>query len=140
MKLKHIPDKTPNWDFSHSHNNHLHPDKDKPNIILIIADDLGINDISGRTDISTPYIDSIAENGVNFVNAYAGHATCSPSRASIMIGKFPSRFGFEFTPVPPSFSYLVTRPYPFSGGRSGIFHSDKVEFVPEMADMVVPRS
>lgn len=46
-----------------------------PNVILIIADDLGIHDIASPHDVGTPNIDSIADNGVNFLNAYAGHAT-----------------------------------------------------------------
>lgn len=47
----------------------------RPNIILIVADDLGINDLSRGLGVSTPHIDSLYENGINFVNAYAGHAT-----------------------------------------------------------------
>ncbi len=46
-----------------------------PNVILIIADDLGIHDITSLRQFETPNIDSIAGNGVNFLNAYAGHAT-----------------------------------------------------------------
>lgn len=46
-----------------------------PNVILIVADDLGIHDITSPYDVGTPNIDSIADNGVNFLNAYAGHAT-----------------------------------------------------------------
>ena len=46
-----------------------------PNVILIIADDLGIHDITPLRQFETPNIDSIAGNGVNFLNAYAGHAT-----------------------------------------------------------------
>ena len=79
---------------------------DRPNIILILADDLGYNDISahngGAADGSliTPHIDSLAENGILFSRGYAANATCAPSRASIMTGKYPTKFGYEFTPVP----------------------------------------
>ena len=79
---------------------------DRPNIILILADDLGYNDISahngGAADgsLMTPHIDSLAENGILFSRGYAANATCAPSRASIMTGKYPTKFGYEFTPVP----------------------------------------
>ena len=78
----------------------------RPNIILILADDMGYNDISahngGAADGSliTPHIDSLAENGILFSRGYAANATCAPSRASIMTGKYPTKFGYEFTPVP----------------------------------------
>jgi arylsulfatase A-like enzyme len=48
----------------------------------------------------TPHIDSLAENGILFSRGYAANATCAPSRASIMTGKYPTKFGYEFTPVP----------------------------------------
>ena len=77
-----------------------------PNIILILADDLGYNDIStfgggiagGR--LQTPNIDQLAADGAIFEQAYAGNATCAPSRAMIMTGRSPTRTGFEFTPTP----------------------------------------
>ena len=78
----------------------------RPNIILILADDMGYNDISahngGAADGSliTPHIDSLAESGILFSRGYAANATCAPSRASIMTGKYPTKFGYEFTPVP----------------------------------------
>ena len=84
----------------------LNIDDTRPNIILILADDMGYNDISlhngGAADgtLQTPHIDSLAESGIWFSRGYAANATCSPSRASIMTGKYPTRFGFEFTPVP----------------------------------------
>ena len=79
---------------------------DRPNIILILADDMGYNDISlhngGAADGSllTPHIDSLANSGIFFSRGYAANATCAPSRASIMTGRYPTRFGFEFTPIP----------------------------------------
>ena len=79
---------------------------DRPNIILILADDMGYNDISihngGAADgsLKTPHIDSLANSGILFSRGYAANATCAPSRASIMTGKYPTRFGYEFTPVP----------------------------------------
>ena len=78
----------------------------KPNIILILADDLGFNDVSfyngGAADgsLKTPNIDNLAKEGVAFLNGYAASPVCSPSRAAIMTGRYSSRYGFEFTPYP----------------------------------------
>ena len=79
----------------------------RPNIIIILADDLGFNDVSlyngGASDgsLMTPNIDSIAKDGVLFENGYAANAMCAQSRASIMTGRYSTRFGFEFTPIFP---------------------------------------
>ena len=76
----------------------------KPNIILILADDLGFNDVSfynggaGDGTLMTPNIDRIGKEGVAFNNGYAASASCSPSRASLMTGRYSTRFGYEFTP------------------------------------------
>ncbi len=78
-----------------------------PNIIFILADDMGFNDVSlynggaGDGSVMTPNIDAIAQQGVRFDNGYAGNAICSPSRATILTGRYSTRFGFEFTPVYP---------------------------------------
>nr|WP_310525340.1 sulfatase-like hydrolase/transferase [Polymorphobacter sp.] len=76
-----------------------------PNIILIMADDLGINNLSltgtGVAGVPTPNIDAIGRQGVTFTNGYAGNATCAPSRAALMTGRYPTRFGYEFTPTDP---------------------------------------
>ena len=85
-----------------------------PNIILILADDLGFNDIStfgggvaeGR--IQTPNIDQLVADGAVFEQAYAGNASCAPSRAMIMTGRYPTRTGFEFTPTPSSMGTVVS--------------------------------
>ena len=77
-----------------------------PNIILILADDLGYNDIStfggGVADgqVQTPAIDQLAAEGVVFEQSYSGTATCAPSRAMLLTGRYPTRTGFEFTPTP----------------------------------------
>lgn len=67
----------------------------KPNILFILADDLGYTDLScmGSKYYETPNIDLIAQNGMIFTNGYAACQVCSPSRASIMTGKFPARHG-----------------------------------------------
>jgi uncharacterized sulfatase len=86
----------------------------KPNIILIIADDLGWNDITlngGGLDngaLPTPNINELAQNGVNFTQGYTADGTCAPSRAAIMTGRYGSRFGFESTPVPSGMSKAVS--------------------------------
>ncbi|NKB98248.1 MAG: sulfatase-like hydrolase/transferase [Pseudomonadales bacterium] len=82
----------------------------KPNIVLIVADDLGWNDLTfngggvAQRTVPTPSIDSIAKEGISFVNGYAGQGTCAPSRAMMMSGRYGSRFGFEFTPTPAGMS------------------------------------
>jgi len=87
--------------------------EDKPNIILILADDLGFNDVSfyngGAADGSliTPNIDQLAKDGVAFMNGYAASPVCSPSRAAIMTGRYSSRYGFEFTPYPASAARIM---------------------------------
>jgi len=67
----------------------------KPNVLFILADDLGYHDLScmGSKYYETPNIDRIASEGIVFTNGYAACQVCSPSRASIMTGKFPSRHG-----------------------------------------------
>ncbi len=81
-----------------------------PNIVLILADDLGWNDISmngPNATTQTPNIDAIAAGGVTFTQGYAANGTCAPSRAALMSGRYGTRFGFEFTPTPPGFMPIV---------------------------------
>jgi arylsulfatase A-like enzyme len=77
------------------------PHKKKPNIILIMADDLGKYEVSGygATDIQTPNIDAIGENGIRFKDAYVTAPICAPSRAGILTGKYQQRYGFETQPM-----------------------------------------
>ncbi len=67
--------------------------KKQPNIIFILADDLGRNDLScyGNEFNETPNIDKLAKNGIKFTQAYAACPVCSPTRASILTGKYPAR-------------------------------------------------
>ena len=69
----------------------------KPNIILIVADDLGFADlgINGSTQIKTPNIDNLARTGVNFTEGYVTSPVCSPSRAGFMTGKNQVTFGYD---------------------------------------------
>lgn len=84
-----------------------------PNVILILADDLGINDISTFGGgvagglVPTPNIDRLAAEGVNFTNGYAGNATCAPSRAMLMTGRYATSTGYEFTPTPAGMGRVV---------------------------------
>jgi arylsulfatase A-like enzyme len=72
----------------------------KPNIIVIIADDLGYADVGFNRckDIPTPNIDRIASNGVKFTNGYVTYSVCGPSRAGLLTGRYPQRFGYERNP------------------------------------------
>jgi len=74
----------------------------KPNILVIIADDLGYADIgaNGGKEIPTPHIDSIATNGVRFSCGYVSGPYCSPTRAGLLTGRYQQRFGHEFNPGP----------------------------------------
>ena len=82
------------------------PQDRPPNVIVILADDLGINDIStfggglANGQMQTPNIDELAASGANFSQAYSGAGTCAPSRAMLLTGRYPTRTGFEFTPTP----------------------------------------
>ena len=64
-----------------------------PNIVILFADDLGINDLGcfGRKDQRTPHLDQLAAEGVRFTQAYAAASVCSPSRAALMTGQSPAR-------------------------------------------------
>ena len=72
----------------------------KPNIVLLVADDLGYADVGvhGCKDFATPHIDSIAKGGVRFTSGYASSAVCAPSRAGFLTGRYQDRFGFEGNP------------------------------------------
>ena len=73
----------------------------KPNVIVILADDLGYADVgfNGCKDIPTPNIDSLARNGVRCSNGYVSHPFCSPTRAGLLTGRYQQRFGHECNPA-----------------------------------------
>ncbi|MCA9128062.1 MAG: sulfatase [Planctomycetales bacterium] len=73
----------------------------QPNIILIIADDLGYGELGcqGNPEIPTPRIDRLALSGVRCTQAYVTAPNCSPSRAGLFSGRIPTRFGYEFNPI-----------------------------------------
>lgn len=72
-----------------------------PNVIVIMVDDLGYQDVSfnGSTEIQTPNIDRIANEGVNCTNAHVTYSVCGPSRAGFITGRYSQRFGFERNPI-----------------------------------------
>jgi uncharacterized sulfatase len=94
------------------------PGERPPNIVLILADDLGI--------------DSIATLGVNFSNGYAANGTCAPSRAALMSGRYGTRFGFEFTPTPPGMMQIL----PLLGTKTTRLRDERIDY----DDMGMPAS
>ena len=70
-----------------------------PNVLLIMVDDLSKADMTMYFDdspVSTPNMDRIATEGVRFENAYVTAPICSPSRAAVVTGRYPQRFGYEY--------------------------------------------
>ena len=78
--------------------------KDKPNIIILLADDLGWADLGyqGSEDIRSPHIDKLANNGIRFTDGHVSASVCSPSRAGLMTGRYQQRFGHEANSPPPT--------------------------------------
>jgi arylsulfatase A-like enzyme len=70
----------------------------KPNVIVFLSDDVGYGEygFQGNKQIPTPNIDSIAKNGVRFTQGYVAATYCSPCRAGLLTGRYPTRFGHEF--------------------------------------------
>lgn len=113
-----------------------------PNVIVIVADDLGYNDISlfggGVAGVvKTPHIDAIGGDGVVIEQGYTSNATCSPSRAALMTGRYPTRFGFEFTSAPQAFARYISHSSP-NALRQPIFHEDRVPAVPPRETLGLP--
>jgi arylsulfatase A-like enzyme len=76
-------------------------DYGRPNIVFILADDLGYGDLAcfGAKDVRTPRIDSLARDGVRFTNAYSNGPECTPSRTAILTGRHPQRAGGMECPI-----------------------------------------
>src|SRR5687767_5816679 len=73
---------------------------ERPNILFIVADDLGYGELGCYgSKGATPQIDSIASQGVRFTSGYVTAPFCAASRAAMLTGKYQNRFGFEFNPV-----------------------------------------
>ncbi|WP_254560229.1 sulfatase family protein [Dyadobacter diqingensis] len=78
----------------------------KPNIVVILADDLGYGDIGtfGATDIRTPNIDDLAKKGLKLTSFYSSSPVCSPTRAALITGRYPRRLGIDHVFFPESFT------------------------------------
>lgn len=111
------------------------------NILLIITDDLGYNDLNGM-GIHTKYIQSIAKdvNGIDFVRTYAGHATCSPSRASLLTGVYAPHFGYQYMPLTTAFAKLITYSNRNHTPMHNAFVNDRKNTMknPALEDLAVP--
>ncbi|MDC7233120.1 MAG: sulfatase-like hydrolase/transferase, partial [Spirochaetales bacterium] len=76
--------------------------RNAPNILIILADDLGRNDLALYDDVSgfkTPHIEALAASGVCFTDASASSPVCAPSRAGILTGRIQNRYGFDSQPM-----------------------------------------
>lgn len=123
----------------------LPPGQRPPNIVLILADDLGFNDLSyfngGAADgtLQTPNIDTIAHEGVVFANGYAANAVCAPSRASIMTGRYATRFGFEYTPFFKIGATIIEWMYEDDpGALQPVIHHQRLDDMPSMEHQGMP--
>jgi arylsulfatase A-like enzyme len=74
---------------------------EKPNILIILSDDLGYADLGfqGSKEVPTPHLDALAKSGVRCTSGYVTHAFCSPTRAGLLTGRYQQRFGHEYNPV-----------------------------------------
>ncbi|MEM1119100.1 MAG: sulfatase-like hydrolase/transferase [Bacteroidota bacterium] len=118
---------------------------DQPNIIVILVDDMGFNEVStygggmagGR--MKTPHIDQLAADGVLCTNGYSTTAVCAASRASLLTGRNSTRFGYEFTPTAKGFGRFIayqsrdaTHPY--------LYDAEVDASVPHRTEMGLPPS
>src|SRR5947199_3212308 len=73
----------------------------RPNIVVLLADDLGYADVGfqGCKDIPTPHLDALAKRSVRCTNGYVTHPFCSPTRAGLLTGRYQQRFGHEMNPA-----------------------------------------
>jgi arylsulfatase A-like enzyme len=117
-----------------------------PNIVLILADDMGFNDITFNGGgvaggaVPTPNIDSIGHDGVSFANGYDGNATCAPSRATIMTGRYATRFGFEFTPAPVAFEKMVGTEHEAGDVVIPRFYAERMKDMPPDSTAPTPEA
>ena len=120
------------------------PGERPPNIVLIFADDLGYNDVSftnggaGDGSVQTPYIDAVAHEGVAFTNGYAANAICASSRASLLTGRYSTRFGFEFTPFPRIGATISEWMNEADAPLPTVIRHDLLDQLPDMRDMGLP--
>ena len=118
----------------------------KPNIIVVLVDDLGFNQISSygggmaNGKFKTPNIDKLASDGVLCTNGYSSSPVCSPSRASLLTGRFATRFGYEFTPTTSSMMKAVNIFSKKNEVVDGIYHNDSSENIIDIEQMGIPQS
>ena len=121
------------------------PSERPPNIVVILADDLGWNDLSfqggglGGGQAKTPRIDSIAREGVSFTAGYSANATCAPSRAAILTGRYPTRSGYEFTPAGVPFMRGVAH-FNRNAEPPPIYHEEIADTYPPREEQGLPAS
>lgn len=125
----------------------LPPSERPPNIVVILADDMGFNDVTlhgggvANGSVPTPHIDGLAAQGVQFTAGYAGNAVCAPSRAMILTGRYSTRFGFEFTPAPKGMALLAGIFYEDSPLlRRPIVDRETARSMPPMTELGMPGS
>lgn len=116
-----------------------------PNIIVVLVDDLGFNDIrtygGGMPQVPTPNIDRLAAEGVRFDEGYSANAVCSPSRASLLTGRYASRFGFEFTPTPGRMAQVASMLGSQGPRRLPIItHPERTQDIADFNDLGMPAS
>ena len=118
----------------------------KPNIIVVLIDDLGFNQISSygggmaNGKFKTPNIDKLASDGVLCTNGYSSSPVCSPSRASLLTGRFATRFGYEFTPTTSSMMKAINIFSKKNEVVDGIYHNDRSENIIDIDQMGIPQS
>jgi uncharacterized sulfatase len=119
-----------------------------PNIIVILADDLGFNDVTtygggyAALGVPTPAIDALAREGVRFDRGYSGSAVCTVSRAALLTGRYPWRFGVEFTPTPGAMGRVAPALYNDVAGRlhPAVVDRDKASRARDFNDLGMPAS
>jgi arylsulfatase A-like enzyme len=121
------------------------PRQQRPNVVLIITDDLGWADVGsyGATDVRTPHIDSLARDGIRLTDFYANGTTCTPTRAGLISGRYQQRFALE-APLPsataqggdrglPATGYSLPRMLKSNGYATGLIGKWHLGYKPEFS-------
>ncbi len=101
-----------------SNSKKVNRESNKPNIILLFADDLGYGDLGcyGHPTIRTPNLDKMAAEGIKFTNFYSGSPACTASRYALLTGKYPVRSGFDWVLYPKSPRGIHPKEYTLAEG------------------------